>query len=248
MLLVFQGNLGLAIVGLTIIIRALLWNTTKQQAQMQGGMWDMQEKLKEVEEKYKDQPEVLAKETMKVMKTTGMWPLKWCLWMLIQLPIMIGLYRVIMNFSQNKIVAGDVYSFLSPFISRFVDIHNVSSRFLGLDLFAKNSIILTVVGWVLIFLQTRLTSLMQSKNTKQQPVAGFGWQQLPDMQKMMGPMNIFMVFMMMSVIYSIQNGVGVYLVVTTLMSVIQYTIQNRGLIKISRLTRGVDKDKIAKKV
>ena len=74
-LLLFQGNLGLAIVALTILIRALLWNSTKQQAQMQaggGGMGDMQEKLKEVQEKYKDQPDLLAKETMKTMKSTGM--------------------------------------------------------------------------------------------------------------------------------------------------------------------------------
>ena len=61
-------------------------------------------------------------------------------------------------------------------------------------------------------------------------------------------MNIFMVFMMMSIIYSTQNGLGLYLVVTTLISVIQYSIQNWALIKISWLTRSVDKDIIAKKL
>ena len=250
-LLLFQGNLWLAIVALTILIRALLWNSTKQQAQMQaggGGMWDMQEKLKEVQEKYKDQPDVLARETMKTMKSTGMWPLKGCLGMLIQLPIMIWLYRVIMNFSQNKIVSSDIYSFLAPFLTKFIDIQNISPYFLWLNLFDKNSIILTVVGWILIFAQTRLTTLMQSKNAKPQIAVWPGGQQLPDMQKMMWPMNIFMVFMMMSVIYSTQNWLGLYLVATTLVSVIQYSIQNRSLIKISWLTRSVDKNIIAKKL
>lgn len=67
------------------------------------------------------------------------------------------------------------------------------------------------------------------------------------MQKMMGPMNIFMVFMMGTFIRSTQNGVGLYLVVTTIFSVVQYLIQNREIVKIARLTRGVDTAKIVSK-
>jgi membrane protein insertase Oxa1/YidC/SpoIIIJ len=39
---------------------------------MQQGMGDMQGKMKELEVKYKDQPDVLMKESMKLMKTGGM--------------------------------------------------------------------------------------------------------------------------------------------------------------------------------
>jgi membrane protein insertase Oxa1/YidC/SpoIIIJ len=42
LLTLFNGNLGIAIIMLTLGIRALLWNTTKQQAAMQQGMGDMQ--------------------------------------------------------------------------------------------------------------------------------------------------------------------------------------------------------------
>lgn len=223
---------------------------TTQLQQSSAGMGDMQDKLKELEEKYKDQPDVLAKETMKMMKTGATAPLKWCMSMLIQLPIMIGLYRVIMDFSQQHITQTDIYSFLNmiaPNVIKYLDVANVSPYFFGLNLFDKNSIILAVIVWVLMFLQTRLTMLMQSKNPKPQPTMAPGGQQLPDMQKMMGPMNIFMVFMMVSIVYTIQNGVWLYLAITTLVSVIQYTIQNKELIRISWLTRGVDKKKLTNK-
>jgi membrane protein insertase Oxa1/YidC/SpoIIIJ len=52
------------------------------------------------------------------------------------------------------------------------------------------------------------------------------------MGKMMGFMNIFMVFMIGSVVYSMQSGIGLYIVVTTLFSVIQYTYQYRTLLKV----------------
>lgn len=39
---------------------------------MQQGVGDMQKKLKELEEKHKDDPQTLAQESMKVMKTNGM--------------------------------------------------------------------------------------------------------------------------------------------------------------------------------
>ncbi len=43
---------------------------------MQKGMGGMQEKLKEVQEKYANDPQKLSQETMKVMKSDGLAPLK----------------------------------------------------------------------------------------------------------------------------------------------------------------------------
>ena len=44
-------------------------------------------------------------------------------------------------------------------------------------------------------------------------------------------MNVFMVFMIGSVVYSMQSGIGLYIVTTTLFSVVQYTIQYKALLK-----------------
>lgn len=87
LLALFAGHLGWAIVVLTLLIRALLWKVSSNQAQMQKGMGNMQEKLKEVQEKYADDPQRLSQETMKVMKSDGLAPLKGCLSLLVQIPV-----------------------------------------------------------------------------------------------------------------------------------------------------------------
>ena len=87
LLALFAGNLGWAIVVLTLLIRGLLWKVSSNQAQMQKGMGGMQEKLKEVQEKYADDPQKLSAETMKIMKSDGMAPLKGCLSLFVQIPV-----------------------------------------------------------------------------------------------------------------------------------------------------------------
>lgn len=205
---------------------------------MQQGMWDMQGKLKELEEKYKDQPDVLMKESMKIMKTNGMWPLKWCLGILIQLPVFIGLINVVRSFASGTIANDSIYSFITPLAWKFTQLSSINHRLFGMDLFANHNIALTVVGCIFVYAQTKLTMMFQAKQAKAPALAPNG-QAMPDMTKMMWPMNLFMVFMMGTFIWSTQNGVGLYLVTTTIFSVIQYSIQNREMIKIKWMTRNV---------
>jgi YidC/Oxa1 family membrane protein insertase len=73
---VFSGNLGLAIILLTVAIRFALIKQTSMGNDMQKGMGDLQPKLQEIQEKYKDDPKKLSQETMKVFKTHGKGPLK----------------------------------------------------------------------------------------------------------------------------------------------------------------------------
>lgn len=149
---------------------------------------------------------------------------------------------VVRSFAQSKISTDSIYSFLVPFAGKFTEIASINHWFLGIDLFANHNIALTVIGCVFVYLQTKLTTMMQGQQAKA-PVTGPGGQQMPDMTKMMGPMNLVMVFMMGTFIWSTQNGVGLYLVVTTVFTVIQYAVQNWEMIKIKRMTRGVDTTK-----
>lgn len=245
LLYIFNGSLWRAILILTLLIRWLLWNTTKQQSQMQKWMGDVQQKMKDLQDKYANDPEKLSQESMKLMKEGGMAPLKWCLGMLVQLPVFIWLMYVIRSFASGTISADSIYSFIVPFAWQFVDVKNIDHIFFWLDLFAKNSIPLTIVGAILIFFQTRLTMMFQQPAAKT-PALSPTWQALPDMTKMMWPMNLFLVIMMWSFIYNTQNWVGIYLVTTTFVSVLQYVIQHRQQLKIKWATRGVDTSKKGK--
>jgi YidC/Oxa1 family membrane protein insertase len=195
--------------------------------------------MKELEVKYKDQPDVLMKESMKLMKTGGMWPLKWCLGILVQLPVFIGLLYVIQTFASGTIATDSIYSFLVPLAWKFTELSSINHRFLGMDLFANHNIALTVIWCIFVYAQTKLTMMFQAQQPKAAPAVGPNGKAMPDMSKMMWPMNIFMVFMMGTFIWSTQNGVWLYLVTTTIFSVIQYSIQNREMLKIKWMTRNV---------
>jgi len=119
--------------------------------------------------------------------------------MLIQIPVFIGLYYVIRHISAGDIPDGRLYSFFSGFGTEFLDPKNIHTNFLGMDLLATKNIVLTILAAIFTFLQMKLTTLAKPA-TPAIPGA-----KTPDMGKMMGFMNIFMVFMIGSVVYSMQS-------------------------------------------
>jgi YidC/Oxa1 family membrane protein insertase len=92
----FVGNWGLAIIILTLIIRLLTWPINKKVYENAEKMKELQPRLKEIQEKYKDDQQRLAEETMKVWKEGGASPLG-CAPMLLQFPILLALYYMILN-------------------------------------------------------------------------------------------------------------------------------------------------------
>ncbi len=239
-LAIFGSNLGIAIVLLTVTIRLLTIKQFSAGNDMQKGMGALQPKLQEIQEKYKDDPKKLSEETMKVFKTDGKWAFKGCLMMLIQIPVFIGLYYVIRHMAAATIPQEWLYSFFHSFGARFMasDVLQswaIDTHFLGMDLLTTKNIVLTIIAAVFTYLQTKLTTLAKPATPS---VPG---QKVPDMGKMMWFMNIFLVFMIGSFVYSMQTWVGLYIVTTTVFSVVQYAWQYRALLKakwIERTSKG----------
>ncbi|USN54896.1 MAG: YidC/Oxa1 family membrane protein insertase [Candidatus Peribacteria bacterium] len=76
MLALFGGNLGWSIIVLTLIFRLLLVKNAMAGMKMQGEMTDLQPKMQEIQEKYKDEPEKMSSEMMSLLKKSGGGPLK----------------------------------------------------------------------------------------------------------------------------------------------------------------------------
>lgn len=91
------GSYGWAIVALTVLIRLVLWPLNTAQAQSMKAMQQLQPRMKELQEKYKNDPQRMQQELMKFYSETKFNPLAGCLPMLIQLPIFIGLYGALMS-------------------------------------------------------------------------------------------------------------------------------------------------------
>ena len=93
-------NVGLAIILFAILIKLVLYPLTKKSYRSMAAMKDLQPKMKEIQEKYADDPQKQQKATMKLYKEEGVNPLGGCLPNLLQLPILITLWR----FFQNSIL------------------------------------------------------------------------------------------------------------------------------------------------
>lgn len=92
----FVGNWGFAIIILTILIRLLMWPINKRVYENSERMKEIQPILKEVREKYEDDQQRLAEETMKTFKENNVSALG-CAPMFLQFPIFLALYFMILN-------------------------------------------------------------------------------------------------------------------------------------------------------
>jgi len=91
------GNWGWAIIGLTAIIRLILYPLTYKGMVSMQKMKDLAPKMKELKERYKGDPQRLNQATMDMYKKHGANPLGGCLPMLLQIPVFFAIYRVLLN-------------------------------------------------------------------------------------------------------------------------------------------------------
>jgi len=93
------GSYGVAIILLTIIIKACLYPLTAKQVNSMKAMQELAPKLKKIQEKYKDNPQVMQQKVAALYKEAGVNPLAGCLPLLIQMPILMGMYYALFNFT-----------------------------------------------------------------------------------------------------------------------------------------------------
>ena len=90
------GNFGVAIIGLTVIIRAVMFPIAAKQFASMNKMKILQPKLKELQERYKDDKPTLQNETMALYKKEKANPVAGCLPVVLQIPIFYALYKTLL--------------------------------------------------------------------------------------------------------------------------------------------------------
>ena len=88
----FTGNYGWSIICLTITIKLLLFPLTVKQTQSMAGLRIIQPKMKQIQEEFKDNPQMLQMKMMELYKEHKVNPLGGCLPTLIQLPFFIAIF------------------------------------------------------------------------------------------------------------------------------------------------------------
>jgi YidC/Oxa1 family membrane protein insertase len=226
---IFFHNFGLAIILFTIVIRLITYPLTAQQLKGQQKMQELQgsKKWQDIQKKYKDDKQKLSQEQMNIYKEMGINPLGSCLPLLIQFPIMIGLYQSItlamasapiqlLNLSRS------IYSFipasqLIPLNSNFLwmnlGLPEISSPH-ALVIFGFAVPIMTIIVVVTTYLQSKLMT----------PPAGNPGDQGAQMSKMM---NLYMPILMGWIAYSLASGLALYFIISNILGIAQYAIMGK---------------------
>ncbi len=90
------GNFGVAIIGLTIIVRLFMYPVAQKQFASMAQMRAVQPKMKAVQERWKDDKPRMQQEMMKLYNDEKVNPLAGCLPILLQIPIFFALYKILM--------------------------------------------------------------------------------------------------------------------------------------------------------
>jgi YidC/Oxa1 family membrane protein insertase len=83
---------------MTILIKVVLYPLTQSQMKSMRSMQQLQPKIKEIQERYKDDPQKMQSHVMSLYKERGANPLSGCLPLLIQLPILMAFYQSLFHF------------------------------------------------------------------------------------------------------------------------------------------------------
>lgn len=93
----FLLNYGLVIIIFSVLMKIVFWPLTRKSATSMHKMKELQPKIQEIKAKYKDNPQRLNTETMRLYKEYGVNPFGSCLPLFIQMPIFIAMWAVLRN-------------------------------------------------------------------------------------------------------------------------------------------------------
>lgn len=199
-------DFGIAIIILTVLIRLALYPLSRHSVESQKNMMTLQPEVKRLQEQYKDNKDEQMKRVMALYKEKKVNPFSGCVPILIQLPVIIVLYRVFLaGFNDTNLTA------LYPFIPNPGSLHHV---FLGVvDLARKKNIILAACAGAMQFWQSKM---MLNAQPKKQTTNNDDFS-----THMSKQMTYTMPVVTTVVAYSLPAGLALYWVVTTTVSVIQ---------------------------
>lgn len=204
-------DFGVAIIVLTVIIRLILFPLSLKAQRSQRELNLLGPKIKELKEKYKNDQAAQGQAMMKLYKEHGVNPVAGCLPLLIQLPLLIALYRVFIDgLNPNTL------SLLYPFV------HNpgsISPTFIYLINTATKNPWLAVLAAVLTYLQAR-----QSMANMGNSATGN-----PQLAAMNTQMLYFMPIFILIIGWNLPAGLILYWITTTAFSIGEQTYIKRTL-------------------
>lgn len=95
------ANYGIAIILMTILVKVLMYPLTAKQVRSMKAMQELQPALKKLQKDYKNNPQLLQQKMAELYKESGVNPLAGCLPLLIQMPILMGVYYCLYGYTYS---------------------------------------------------------------------------------------------------------------------------------------------------
>lgn len=206
-------DVGIVILVITLIIKAILWPLTGKGIAAQKSLQELQPKLEEAKKQYKDNPQQLAQETLKIYKEHKINPFGSCLPILIQIPVFLALFWVL-----QKGLGGDISGQLYAFVPRPDSINPIS---LGLFDLAKPSIVLALLAGAAQWYQAKTMITRRPK-----PVTEGSKDE--DMMALMNKQMLYVLPVMTALIgMTLPAGVSLYWFFSTVITALQQQMLTR---------------------
>lgn len=216
-------DFGIAIILLTIIIKAILYPTSVKAVKSQRGLQKLQPQLLELQKKYKDDKEKQAKEIFDLYKREKINPFSGLFLALIQIPILIALYQVFWNGLKVGELTKVLYSFvLNP--------GQINPMFLQLIDLSKPNMWLAVLAGIVQYIQTKMLLPQMAAPTT-------GKDKVPDFSQVMQKQMVY-IFPVMTVVIliSLPSALGLYWIISGVFSIIQqYYILKKSKVEITKV-------------
>lgn len=197
-------DFGIAVIVLTVLIKIIFYPLGIQAIRSQKVLSELQPKIKEIQEKFKDDKEKQGRAMMELYQKEKINPFSGCLPLLIQLPILIALYRVFWKGFQSGQMT-HLYGFVPhPGV--------ISPTFLGLVNLAEPSIVLAILAGIFQFWQSKM--LAPKTKTTQKGTPEFS-------QMIQKQMLYFFPIFTVFILLKLPAAVGLYWIVAVLFSIIQ---------------------------
>lgn len=196
-------NYGVAIILLTIVVKIVLYPLTKKSFESSAKMSALSPKMKEIQDKYKNNPQKLNAELAALYKREGVSPLSGCFPILLQMPIFFALYGLLNSFFELR-GAG----FLEPWITDLSQPDSIWN-------FAPTSILFIGSDIRLLPILMAVTQILSSKLMQPAGSQGGSSQQQSQMKMMTYAMPVIFLF----VLYDVSSGLLLYWTMTNVLSI-----------------------------
>lgn len=198
---------GVIIIIFTIVIKIIMLPLSIKASRSQLEMKNAEKDLNQIKNKYKDNKEEHAKKQFEYYKEKGINPFAGIFILIIQLPLLIGLYGVFLKSGLPVINTALLYSFVpSP--------DSVNMVFLRLLDISQKSIVLALIAGITTYFQISLASKPTTKNEENIPQSDF--QKAMTMQ-----MKYFFPIIMFFISYTISSAIALYLITSNIFAIVQ---------------------------